>query len=386
MGVRDRIEPFTRAAGTREAMRFGRTLPGWLRRLLIPAALVVAAIVVIASTQSGGDVDIENLWASVAFLLFIAGATMWVWRKARGEGFEALRWRRLHRRVFWRAAATCLLLSMVSLWFVAFWQWRADYAANGSNLPTWLSYDAHARFFRGLTGWLAFAAAPLVVIEPFAWRLWPASMRTAVRRARAVKILSEKGRITRLDLDPGRGAVGRPEAFTAVQPREPSSEVHCITPHGRRPTGWNRGAADNWWRHAAMTWDGTRLALTDGQGRVYSFPVITAGARGFGEDGDAAGAVSEVVWFTERRFYRSARSAIGDRGDAKVLLLDTRGRRLAEMAAVGFTAGVVADLARSAGVAFAGYDLGTTGQEERTANRLLFPRTRRTVKIVLPNR
>lgn len=376
MGVRDRIEPFTRAAGTQESKRFRRVGRGRLRRWLVPITLIAGAVAVIASTQSSGDagrnVDVENLWASIAFLLFITGATAWVWRKARGEGFEALRWRRLHRRIFWRAAALCLMVSTAALWWVAFWQWNADHAADVSNLPMWAADDGHARFFRGLAGWSAFAALPLVVAEPFAWRLWPRPIRAAVRRARVAKLLSERSRITPLDLDPALGAVGRPRAFDTVQPREPSREVHRVTPRGTRMAGWSRFAVDNWRHNAAIAWDGSSLVLTDARGRTFTFPVAEGSA------------VAELVWFTEQRYYRAGSTTRGDGVKSRILLLDAEGRRVAEMPAAGLSAGRVADLARACGLPFCAYDLGTVAQGERMANRLLFPRTRRTVRIRAP--
>lgn len=386
MGTRDRIEPFTRAEGTREAKRPQRILPGRLRRLLPSIVLVAAAVVVLSSTQSDADVDVENMWAAVAFLLFAGGVTAWVWRKARADGFEALRWRRLHRRVFWRAAAVCLLAGLVSLWFDAFWQWRADNSPGVSQLPVWEADSAHAHFFAGLSGWLAFAAAPLVVIEPFAWRLWPRPMRMAVRRAQVAKILSERKRMTRLELDTALGAIGRPgspRAFDTVQPCEASSEVHRISPKGRRPAAWTRAASDSWWRNAAIAWDGDLLVLTDAQGRSRAFATVS---RPRAAGGSGKRLVAEIVWFMEERYYRGTAAIVSTRPTRQTLLLDAEGRRIAEMPGFGFAAGDLADLARSAGLPFAAYDLGSSWQDERMANQLLFPRTWRTVKIAPPRR
>ena len=388
MGVRDRIEPFTRVAGTQESKRLRRLPPGRLRRALPSITLIALAVAVIAGTQDSGEVDrnveVENMWASVAFLLFISGATAWVWRKARSEGFEALRWRRLHRRTFWRAAALCLMGSMVALWWVAFWQWHADNAVSVADLPRWAADDAHARFFRGLAGWSAFAALPLVVAEPFAWRLWPRPVRMAVRRAQVAKKLSERNRLTKLELDPSYGAVGRPRAFDAVQPREPSREVHRVTPRGTRMAGWSRFAVDNWRHNAAIAWDGNALTLTDGRGRTLSFPAATARGDGSGQESDARRTVAELVWFTEQRFYRAGSTNRGDGVKSRILLLDAQGRRMAEMPAAGLSASRVADLARACGLPFAAYDLDTVREGERMANRLLFPRTRHTVRIREP--
>lgn len=388
MGVRDRIEPFTRATGTEESKRFRRVLPGRLRRWLPSITLLALAVALIASTQSSGDVnrnvDVENMWASVAFLLFFAGATAWVWRKARGEGFEALRWRRLHRRIFWRAAALCLMGSMAALWWVAFWQWNADHAVNVADLPGWAADDGHARFFRGLAGWSAFAALPLVAAEPFAWRLWPKALRMAARRAQVAKRLSDRSRITPLELDPSCGAVGRPRAIDAVQAREPSRETHRVTPRGTRMAGWSRFAVDNWRHNAAIAWDGSALTLTDGRGRTFSFSVAAACDEVPGQDRDARRTVVELVWFTEQRFYRAGSTTRGDGVKSRILLLDAEGRRIAEMPAAGLSASRIADLARACGLPFAAYDLGTAREGERMANRLLFPRTRRTVRIREP--
>jgi hypothetical protein len=94
--------------------------------------------------------------------------------------------------------------------------------------------------------------------------------------------------------------------------------------------------------------------------------------------------VAELVWFTEQRYYRAGSTTRGDGVKSRILLLDAQGRRVAEMPAAGLSAGRVADLARACGLPFSAYDLGTVAQDARMANRLLFPRTRRTVKIRAP--
>lgn len=389
MGIRDRIEPFT--SGAQDAERFRRNPLGKLRGWAFSFALMIGAIVIIAATQHGDDADVENLWAAVAFVLFVTGATARVWRKVREAEFEALRWRRLHRRIFWRAAVVSLLAGLISLWFVAFWQWRSDKAFNTIDVLAFSSDSGHAAFFRGLSAWLCAAAVPIVAIEPFAWLLWPRPIRSAVRRGRVAKMLTTGRRFgTQLDLDPNLGAAGRPRAANSESAREPSVEAHRITPHGVRPL--HPDAATNaWWSNAAIAWDGHDLTLTDGKGRTRAFPVVRSAST---QQEGRQRPVAELVRFKEvlpPRYstYSAASSArkwrLGPRRRVeRVLLLDANGRRVAQLPAAGFEVRDLAAIARAAGLPFAAYDLGSVGFEGRAANPLLFPGRWRAVKISGP--
>lgn len=380
MGIRDRIEPF--ASGAQDARGLRRTPLGRLRRWSLSLVPIICAVVIISATQSGGNVDVENLWASAAFLLFAAGATAFVWRRVRNDDFEALRWRRLHRRVFWRAAVLTLLAGLVCLGLVAFWQWRADDSLGTFQLPTWAADEGHAAFFRGLATWLPAAVVPIVFVEPLVWRLWPRLVRSAVRRARVAKILSADRRYsTRLDLDPGLGAAGRPRAVGSAPSGEPDGQPHRITPHGSRPMDWPRTATDAWWHNAAIAWDGSALTLTDGQSRTYVFSVARPGS--VAPEGRRR-PVAELVWFSEDLSPLYRYGSTTRRHVRCVLLLDVNGRRVAELPAAGFAPHDVARVAQAAGLPFAAYDLGSVGGDERAANPLLFPGRRRAVKIAMP--
>lgn len=354
-----------------------------LRRWFVSLALVVGGFVVIAATQSGTDADVENLWLPLALALVVCGATAGVWRRAEGGGFEALRWRRLHRRVFWRAATLSLLGGLAALWLVAFWEWRADTSLGGFELPTWDSDNGHAAFFRGVSAWLSAAAPALVLAEPFVWRLWPHSLRQAVRRAKTAEVLAKRRYGTQLILDPALGAAGRPEATLTVKRGEPSRRAHAITPQGRQPADWPRTAARDWWRHGRLAWDGSALEVTDGQLNSWRFPTVTTPSDADSEDARGTGHVAELVWFTEE--VRSWRVPTWQH--EQILLLDATGRRIAELPVAGLTAKATAEIAEAAGLPFAAYDLGSVRRDESPAHPLLFPRTRRTVKAMpLPRR
>jgi len=354
-----------------------------LRHWLLPLALVVGGFVLIAATQSGSDADVENLWLPLALALMAGGATAWVWRRAEGGGFEALRWRRLHRRVFWRTAALSLLGGLAALWLVAFWQWRADTTPGGFEQSAWDSDNGHAAFFGSVSAWLSAAAPALFVVEPFAWRLWPRSLRQAVRRAKTAEILAKRRYGTQLILDSVLGAAGRPEATLTVKRGEPSPRAHAITPHGRQPADWPRAAARDWWRHAKLAWDGSALQVADGQLSSWTFPVVTTPTDEGSEGAGGIDRVAELVWFTED--VRSWRVATWQH--EQILLLDRGGRRIAELPVAGFTAKATAAIAEAAGLPFAAYDLGSVRRDESPAHPMLFPRTRRTVKVTpLPKR
>jgi hypothetical protein len=194
-GDRDRLGLFPgEPSGFGSRSRLVGVVVARVRRWLVPALLMAAAVGIISMTQSGLDADVENMWAAGAFLVFVGGATGWVWRRAADEGLESLRWRRLHRRVFWRVATICLFASLAALWTVAFWEWRADDSPGGYDPALWAADQGHAAFFRGLSGWLALAAIPVVFVEPFAWLLWPRSLRAAVRNDRAtIMIARDRG-------------------------------------------------------------------------------------------------------------------------------------------------------------------------------------------------
>lgn len=347
------------------------------RRWLVSLAVAGAGVIVLAATQSSGNADVENMWLPGALVLILAGATLWVWRAPESAGFEALRWRRLHRRVFWRAATLSLVGGLAALWLVAFWQWRADGSLGGSDLNTWDVDDGHARFFGSVAGLLSAAAPALVLIEPFVWRLWPRSLQLAVRRAKAADELANRRYGTKLMLDPSLGARGRPEPILTVAAGEPSREPHEIRPHGHEAADWPNAASAAWGRQARLGWNGSALVVTDGQMRKRTFPVVTTAADSDGADGGTIEPVAELVWFTEDVFLRAFRSW----QSSQVLLLDQAGRRIAELPSAGFTAAAVSKIAKAAGLPFAAYNLGTTRRDERLAHPMLFPRTRRTVKV-----
>ncbi|MBS2965273.1 hypothetical protein KGA66_19645 [Actinocrinis puniceicyclus] len=190
---RGRMELLTGEPGGREMARTRRVVPARLRRWFFSGLLMVSAVVVIMYTQTGRDVDVENMWAAAALALFVGGATARVWCRAADQGSQVLRWRRLHRRVFWRAGVVCLLAGVAALWLDAFWQWRADNILGGAYLPAWSADEGHAAFSRGLAKWLSLAAVPLVLVEPFAWLLWPRSLRAAVRDSRQAAFAARGG-------------------------------------------------------------------------------------------------------------------------------------------------------------------------------------------------
>lgn len=354
-----------------------------LRRWLVPLALVGSGFAVIAATQTGTDADVENLWLPLALALMTCGVTAWVWRRAEGGGFEALRWRRLHRRVLWRAATLSLLGGLAALWLVAFWNWRADNALGGFDLSTWDGDNGHAAFFRGVSAWLSAVAPALFLAEPIVWRLWPRSLRQAVRRAKTAEVLANRRYGTHLMVDPALGAAGRPEPTLAVKAGAPSRLPRAATPHGRQPADWTTAEASEWWQHAELAWDGSALVVTDGQRNARTFPALTTPVDAGSDDGSGPGRVAELVWFTEE----TASWNILTWQREQVLLLDEGGRRIAELPAAGLTAEAVARIAEAAGLPFAAYDLGSARRDERPAHPMLFPRTRRTVKVTpLPQR
>lgn len=379
MGIRDRIEPFTPGTYDNEGLR--RTSSGRLRRWSVALVPMIGASIILATTQSSSNADVENLWASAAFVLFVGGATAWVWRKVRDDDFEALRWRRLHRRAFWRAAVLALLAGLVCLGLVAFWEWLADKALGTSDLPVWAADEGHAAFFRGLATWLPAATVPLVLIEPVVWRLWPRTVQAAVRRARVAEMLAPDRRYsTRRDFDHSIAATGRPRASESRPRREPSGQPHRIVPRSKQPTRPPGAAVDAWWRNAAIAWDGSALTLTDGQGRTHAFAVARPGnverhARYRRQP------VAELVWFAEDVTPSDSEPA---RRMGRVLLLDADGWRVAEISTTGFTRHDVVDVARAAGLPFAAYTFGPLGRENRAVNRLVFPGRWRTVKIIGP--
>lgn len=120
--------------------------------------------------------------------------------------------------------------------------------------------------------------------------------------AQVAKKLSEPDRMTRLELESGLGATGRPLALQVVKPREPKREHHRLRPHGRRPADWSKATADAWWRNTAIEWDGAGLVLTDAKGAAHSFRAVTSRSEPTAEDrSTAARTVAEIVWFTEQR-------------------------------------------------------------------------------------
>jgi membrane protease YdiL (CAAX protease family) len=155
----------------------------WLR--VLPSIVCVLGAVFLMAMIGGADVDRGNLWAIPALALAITAATIPVWWRGRPRGAwegQAMRVFRLHWRLHLRAT---ILLGYVSLMFL----WIASYAhfeytdQYGTTNP--VTDSAHYDTYSTLSLWFLAAAAIPVVVSPLTWRLWPRSVRMAVREARA---------------------------------------------------------------------------------------------------------------------------------------------------------------------------------------------------------
>lgn len=168
-------DPYGRPSKTRR--------PGRLRRS-IPSILCLAGAVVLMALIGDADVDQGNLWAIPALALTWTAVTLPAWRAGgTGDIFEGRPERvfRLHFRLHLRAM---ILLADVAL---VFW-WVASYAHfEGSDEYGTTNPAVDAARFSTWIGWtiVFFVAAALpLLLAPLTWRLWPASVRMAVRDAR----------------------------------------------------------------------------------------------------------------------------------------------------------------------------------------------------------
>lgn len=166
---------------------FGKDGPRRRRRWLrvLPSIVCLLGAVFLMAMIGDADVDRGNLWAIPALALAITAATIPVWRRGgSGDQWEgqAMRVFRLHWRLHLRATILLGYVSLVFLWIASYAHFEYTDQYNTTNPVT---DGAHYNTYSTLSLWFLVAAAAPVVVSPLTWRLWPRSVRMAVRETRA---------------------------------------------------------------------------------------------------------------------------------------------------------------------------------------------------------
>ncbi|WP_034263412.1 hypothetical protein [Actinospica robiniae] len=157
---------------------------GRLRRASPSIACLVGAVVLLALIGDA-DVDSGNLWAIPALALMWTAVTIPAWRRGGGPrdafGPQALRLRRLHTRVHFRATILLAYASLALLWVASYahFEWSDEYDTTNPATDS-----AHYSSYAGWSLWLLAAAAVPLLVQPLTWQLWPRAVRMAVRGAR----------------------------------------------------------------------------------------------------------------------------------------------------------------------------------------------------------
>jgi hypothetical protein len=157
-------------------------LARWLRRRWSSLAFALAALLLIATISPDATVDRGNAQATLALPFLLAAVTVRMWRRAASQAPEVLRIRWLHRLVCWRTALVCVYGALFALWVSSVLNQAADDADFGA--ATWIHETNGSHLLRASMPWFLIAAVVVVLLEPFAWLLWPAPLRRAVRDAR----------------------------------------------------------------------------------------------------------------------------------------------------------------------------------------------------------
>ncbi|MHA6765460.1 hypothetical protein [Streptacidiphilus sp. PAMC 29251] len=335
----------------RIAAGLGRRRRRWARALrwLPTVALVVLGILVfIPGTDD--DLATDNIWLSAALPIWLLAGTWPLWRAPDRDAPEGLRWRRRHRRACWRGSALLLFGSCFALISCAYWEWRRD----GDSGYDHYDHLNHLASVSGTTAlWLLlFSPLPGLLDFPL-WRLWPAPLRRAATLGVVAEELMKPNRFQLMysgvvpapGFDPDRGWLGRPMPTFERRPRSGRGAPLTIRPRiaGRKRKNPVRD------RDAALVWDGEAITFTDDYGRSVTVPIERA---------------AEMV---------EVRESIGSSVDSVLMLLDADGRWLASMPEPGFFQHEAATLAVTAGIPFAGYELGRSESRVRSLRPRLFP-------------
>ncbi|HEY3873624.1 MAG TPA: hypothetical protein VGM10_35030 [Actinocrinis sp.] len=350
------------------------------------AAAAIAIFVAIVATNA--SVDTGNLWAVATVPLWVTALTAHIWRRPHFDhGVEVLFFYRRMRRIAWRASVVLVYAAFALLWIASFWHLESTNDFDAGSFAAAAADSGHYRFFSGLWWWPLAAAAAPVAVEQILVHVFLRSARDAMRRYKAARawaranrdvISTGRGRSAGFDFE--RGASGRPMLAAAghYSPKlPPSGESRVVHPQPTQALGLDElqiKALEGWWANASLSWTGRRLVAKDAHGVETEIPL----ARDAGPTGAA-----EIVWYKEREY-------AGNRPPnlarllrySGLLFLDPRGHRVGQMPGLGFGPGAVGDVAKSAGLEYAAYDLrGTTRDPLPPMSTRLFPGRRRATTI-----
>ncbi len=272
----------------------------WTRRGLQLALVVAGFVVFKPATDDSLSAGTANLHFAEGLPIWLVAAMVPLWVAPEHGLAEPLRFRRRHRRVAWRIAFLVLFAASLALLANAYWQYRWGVALDGGHFDAADAATAHARVAGRVGLWLACLWPLPGLADPLVWRLWPETVRRAVRCARAAEALAEPTRAARaIPLDPDRGRSGRPETALhedreggVPSPLECSAALSEIFrgrpwPHREDRSGPRRAPGTGAVRPGVeLRWDGSELTVLDRTGTTVPVPLAGRGrVQGEGRSG-----------------------------------------------------------------------------------------------------
>lgn len=311
--------------------RVGRRgfLPEWWRYWLTRFLIAVPGCAFALYGIGGPATAYSRIWHAYGLPFFLFAATLSIWRAPEPSLPSALRWRELQRKVCRRAGVALVFGAMVALIAYRWSMWNGDSSAAGEISVA------------GLVMLLLSPIPPL--LDPLLWRAWPMEVRRVVRAADFVKDFSELARAVTAEIDPERGAAGRPRPLAEYgggAPRAEPASVSAKPTRGRSP--------------ATVTWDGHRLDVIDGFGRTRTIPLAPLPSESPHQEARDRRPAVELVCVSNR----GPRSIGPGRANFTTLFfLDEKGYRVLSVTYALCTWPAAIKLAKAAGLSFAAYDL-----------------------------
>ncbi|MBF9068808.1 hypothetical protein [Streptacidiphilus fuscans] len=335
-----------------------------LGRNLLTAGPALAAAVCVAVGADHHAAAVRDLWLATALPLLVTAVGWRAWTAPEEGQADALRLRRLSRRIALRV--TTVLATAASV-----------------GLPLWLATRGVLAHDVGVAAvWSALLAPVPVLVETVLWLFAPSGLRWAVRSGRLLEetqaLAARVHQVRPLVFDPARGRYGRPVPRRFTPARGEFGEPCTARPNrgrirlvrGRHDLGW---VDEQWIGSAAVSWTGTALALSYAPGRTLELP-LGPDAPPPTPSAPLPAVPVELIWLREHRDQRT---------EVRILLLDAVGRRLLTMSALGMRDTEVARVAQAAGLSYSCYELRLPADEPawRSLPARLFPRRFRHVQL-----
>ncbi|MEY9940359.1 hypothetical protein [Streptacidiphilus sp. MAP5-3] len=298
------------------------------RRYVLTAVPALAGAVCVAVGLRQGATTAREVWIESALPCLLTAFSWRVWTAPEEGLADALRLRRLSRRIALRV----------------------------STVPAMAAAVALPLRFGAASVWAALLVPVPLLVETVLWQFTPRALRRDVRAGRVLEeaqtLTARAGQDRPLEFDPTRGRSGWlvPDRFLpAPGGLGAMCSAHPSRRRGREMLGVrNLPPEDELWVHSAyLHWTGQALVVCYGPAgsfRIQLGPNTPPSALG----SPLADVPVELVWLREN---------YGQASEVRLLLLDAGSRRLLTMPGLGMSDSKVAQVAQAAGLAYSQYEL-----------------------------